>query len=85
MSSYDISKCNPVVLRSIKFINPKTRGLIKDISPENIYKTYLPYCTCFKGTPKKSTGEILKNLGADLNFCSYGVCPLNAISAIIER
>lgn len=49
MSSYDISKCNPHVLRAIRFVDPRNKKrTIKDLSPENIYKTYLPFCTCSK-------------------------------------
>ncbi len=40
---------------------------------------------CHKNVPKKPLLSSQQSLGTTINFASYGVCPLNAISAIIER
>ncbi len=67
------------------FYHPETKQLITDKSPENIYNTYLKYCTCKKNAGKYSVLNKVDNLGKDINFASYSSCPLNAISAVIMR
>lgn len=67
------------------FFHPITKHKITDRSPENIYNTYAPFCTCNKNAPKYSINPEIDNLGDNIVFSSYGACPLNAISGIIMR